>query len=42
MLSERRQGANLGRVVRSNEQPLHYLRLHRFPRPGDGTSEEQG
>ena len=41
MPSDWNRQANLGHVVRSNEQPLHYLRLCRFPRPGDGTSGEQ-
>src|SRR3954470_18958088 len=42
MPSERRRRAHLGRVIRSEDRSRHYLRLHRFLRPGDGTSGEQG
>src|SRR3954451_24770779 len=42
MPSERRRRAHRGRVIRSEDRSRHYLRLHRFLRPGDGTSGEQG
>src|SRR3954464_1039591 len=42
MPSERRRRAHLRRVIRSEDRSRHYLRLHRFPRPSDGTSAEQG
>jgi len=42
MPSERMRRAHLRRVIRSEDRSRHYLRLHRFRRPGDGTSGEQG
>src|SRR3954463_3245474 len=42
MPSERRRRAHLGHVIRSEDRSRHYVRLHRFRRPGDGTSGGQG
>src|SRR3954454_24444692 len=38
MPSERMRRAHLGHVIRLKRRSRHYLRLHRFHRPGDGTS----
>ena len=42
MPSERRRRAHLEHVIRSEDRSRHYVRLHRFRRPGDGTSGKQG
>src|SRR3954466_1476168 len=42
MPSERRRRAHLEHVIQSEDRSRHYVRLHRFRRPGDGTSGKQG